>query len=141
MSDNQDFFTFDQILTHIIHENNDYYAYIPDNHVIVPGRNNKYHTINKLKLDNQTESCTIKIGHIDFYCELLTRDTDNSVLLRVEYYEDSDEKCVYLQQQRKLSKHVESLLLGFNNYGKQYENNPDDFYSGDSINSTNETWN
>ena len=132
-----EWFEFDQELTHIINEKGDFYGYNPTMTTNIIDKNDNCIQINKLKLINQNDNCIIKIGNTDFYCDLLTRDTDNKVLLRVGYYDDEHDKLVYDEQKVRLSKYIESLLLGFSKYGKEYEENPYDFFERQIVNNEN----
>lgn len=108
-------------------KNEDFCAYIPDNHVIISGKDKGY-TINKLRLYQNVRETTIKIDDIQFYCELLTRNTDDCVLLRIEYKDDMFEPKVKKIQKTRLIKYIEAMILGFDKYGKQYEDNPKEFF-------------
>ena len=129
MTNNLEWNKIEKILKFIKYndKNDDFYAYIPDNHVIVHSKNQS-HTINKLRLYQKSTQTVIKIGDIDFYCELLTRKSDNSVLLSIEYKDDKNNKKVKDIQEKRLIKYIESLLLGFDKYGKEYQDNPSEFY-------------
>lgn len=119
------------ILKHIIYNNKEdaFYSYIPDNHVVITDINKKHQTINKTKLDIQSQNCSIHIGNIDFYCELLTRDSDDSVLLAFEYNDYELNPMITKTHLNKFVKFVEIMILGFMDHYTDYEQNPDEFFN------------
>ena len=125
---NMIFYSFDQELTHIINKEGVFYAFNPTTSINIVDKNDKLIQIDKLKLSTQDDNCIINIGNTEFHCELLIRGTDNKVLLRVGYYDNENNKHIYDEQKTRLSKYIESLLLGFSKYGKEYEENPYDFF-------------
>lgn len=134
---NMIFYSFDQELTHIINKEGVFYAFNPTTSINIVDKNDKLIQIDKLKLSTQDDNCIINIGNIEFDCVLLTRSTDNKVLLRVGYYDNENNKHVYDEQKTRLSKYIESLLLGFSKYGKEYEENPYDFFERNIENNEN----
>tara|TARA_B100001175_G_C19357556_1_gene565477 strand:+ start:145 stop:582 length:438 start_codon:yes stop_codon:yes gene_type:complete len=128
-NNNLKWYKIEEILKFVKYDNkcDDFYAYIPDNHVIISGKNKGY-TINKLRLYQKSRETTISIGDVNFYCELLTRNIDNNVLLSIEYKDDEEDEQIQDIQKNRLFKYIESMLLGFDSYGKQYEDNPAEFF-------------
>ena len=92
---NRTWFEFDQELIHIINKEGVFYAFNPNNSTSITDKNDNLIQINKLKLINQDDNCIIKIGIIEFHCDLLIRNTDHKVLLRVGYYDDEYNKFVH----------------------------------------------
>ena len=134
---NMIYYSFDKELTHIINKEGEFYAFNPTTSINIVDKNDKLIQIYKLKLSTQDDNCIINIGNIKFDCVLLTRSTDNKVLLRVGYYDNENNKHVYDEQKTRLSKYIESLLLGFSKYGKEYEENPYDFFERNIENNEN----
>lgn len=122
---------YSTILKHIKYNNKEdiFYSYIPDNHVVITDINKKHHTINKTKLDIQSENCNIRIGDINFYCELLTRKEDDSVLLTIEYNDDECNPMIKKTHLNKFVKFVEIMILGFMEHHIDYEQYPDEFFN------------
>ena len=120
----------DCVLKHIIYNNEEesYYSYLPESHVVITDKNNKHLTINKTKLDLNNTFCTIPIGNIDFFCELLTRNTDDKVLLTIQYHDYEYNSMVQKKHLNELVKYVEILILGFIDYYIDYENEPNKFF-------------
>lgn len=143
MSNELEWNTIEQILTFVKydHTKEDFCAFIPDNHVIISGKN-KAHTINQLRLYQNSDNTTITIGNIDFYCDLLTRKEDNSVLLKIDYKDSifPNNKKINDVQKRRLCKYIESLLLGFNHYGKDFEFNPKYFFDDNNKIDLDDEW-
>lgn len=117
------------VLKHVIynHENNKYYAYIPNNHVIITNKNKESLTINKLELDIGN-SCDINIGGSKFLCDLYTRQTDDSVLLSIRYLDNPYERTITKYHEEKLIKYIEAMILGFLDHVDDYEEKPEKFF-------------
>ena len=92
---NMIYYSFDKELTHIINKEGEFYAFNPTTSINIVDKNDKLIQIDKLKLSTQDDNCIINIGNIEFDCVLLTRSTDNKVLLRVGYYDNENNKHVY----------------------------------------------
>ena len=143
MSNELEWNTIEQILKFVKydHTKEDFCAFIPDNHVIISGKN-KAHTINQLRLYQNSDNTTITIGNIDFYCDLLTRKEDNCVLLKIDYKDSifPNNKKINDIQKKRLCKYIESLLLGFDRYGKDFEYNPNYFFDNNNKIDLDDEW-
>ena len=129
--DDKEMYIIEQVLKFIKFDNNkdDFYAYIPDNHVIITDINKEHKTIKKVNLGIGNDCYdTVHIGDIKFYCELLTRKSDDAVLLSIEYYDDPFDKLVRKHQKEKIIKFVECLILGFGNNVIDYRDYPEKFF-------------
>lgn len=117
------------ILKHVIYNNKTdrYYAYIPNNHVIITNKNKESLTINKLELDIGN-SCDINIGGYKFLCDLYTRQTDDSVLLSIRYLDNPYDRTITKYHENKLIKYVEAMILGFLDHIVDYEEEPEKFF-------------
>ena len=128
-NNNLKWYKIEEILKFVKYDNksDDFYAYIPDNHVIVSGKDKGY-TINKLRLYQKSRETTISIGDVNFYCELLTRNIDDNVLLSIEYKDDEEDELIEDIHKNRLCKYIEAMLLGFDIHGKEYQDNPSEFF-------------
>ena len=111
---------------YINNNEDEFYSHTPDNHVIVTDINKNHQTINKTKLNINSRDCNMRIGNVDFFCELLTRKEDDAVLLMVEY-EDPD-SMIIKEHLNKFVKFVEIMILGFMNHFTDYEEKPEEFF-------------
>lgn len=140
--DDKELCIIEEVLKFIKFDNNihDFYAYIPDNHVIITDINKEHKTIKKLNL-GIGDDCydTVYIGDVKFFCELLTRKSDDAVLLSIEYYDDPCDKLVGKFQKEKLIKFIECLILGYSEHITDYRDHPDKFFSNIDVNN-NDDW-
>lgn len=130
--DCKELYTHEQVLKFVKFDNrkNDYCAYMPDNHVIITDKYKKHKTINKVNLNlGSNISDVLLIGDTEYFCELLNRESDDKVLLSIQYYDDPSNKLVYENQKQKLVKFVEgNLILGFKQL-TDYRDHPEEFYN------------
>jgi len=121
---------FETVLKHIIFDNeeNEFYSYLPDNHVIITDKNNNHKTIKKTKIKLNTLDCVLKIGNIYFNCSLYTRAIDDKVLLSIHYEDNLHQRLVTNKHLSKLAQYVEIQILGYEKHYPDYEQNPDVFF-------------
>lgn len=130
--EDKEMYIIEQILKFIKFDNDkeDFYAYIPDNHVIITDINKEHKTIKKINLGIGNDCYdTVYIGDIKFFCELLTRKSNDDVLLSIEYYDDPCNKLIGKNQKEKLIKFIECLILGYSEHIIDYRDYPGEFYS------------
>ena len=140
--DTNELYIIEEVLKFIKFDNDieDFCAYIPDNHVIITDINKEHKTIKKLSLGIGNDCYdTVHIGDMKFYCELLTRKSDDAVLLSIEYYDDPCDKLVGKFQKEKLIKFVECLILGYSDHIIDYRDYPEKFFSNIDVNN-NDAW-
>ena len=121
---------FETVLKHIIFNNdeNEFYSYLPNDHIIITDKNNNHKTIKKTKINLNTLDCVLKIGNINFNCSLYTRKIDDKVLLSIHYQDNLHQRLVTNKQLSKLAQYVEIQILGYEKYYPDYEQNPVDFF-------------
>lgn len=138
--DCRELYTHEQVLKFVTfdHKNNDYCAYLPNNNVIITDKNKRHRTINKVNLNiGSNISDVLLIGDTEYFCELLNRESDDKVLLSIQYYDDPGDKLVYENQKQKLVKFVEgNLILGFKQF-TDYRDHPEDFYTYEKLKKSN----
>ena len=61
-------------------------------------------------------------------------DLDKNVLLSIEYKDDEEDELIKDIHKNRLCKYIEAMLLGFDNHGKEYQDNPSEFFKNDGSN-------